>query len=178
MEPHFGKGYCDRHYHAFRNYGDPYMTKIRLPIPDYLKLELRRKAKKKYKNSEKGSLSENIYRKSASYKLIMNRVRQNPKVKLRKRFWAKYSEKGRALQEKWRKIRRSRIKQATPKWVNRQMINFIYGNCPKDMHVDHIIPIHHKDVCGLHVPWNLRYVNKQENLRKGNKFENISTNTY
>lgn len=65
--------------------------------------------------------------------------------------------------------RKKRVRQATPSWVNMEDIVNIYLNRPKGHHVDHIIPLNGKDVCGLHVPWNLQYLPAVENLKKSNK---------
>jgi hypothetical protein len=53
----------------------------------------------------------------------------------------------------------------------REELNRIYEQRPKGHHVDHIIPLVHPLVCGLHVPWNLQYLTEIDNLLKGNKFD-------
>lgn len=58
---------------------------------------------------------------------------------------------------------------ACPKWACKKEIRDFYKKCPDGYHVDHIIPLQGKNVCGLHVIWNLQYLTPEENLRKGNK---------
>jgi hypothetical protein len=70
--------------------------------------------------------------------------------------------------------------QATPKWLTKEHleeIKIIYRQAkelekvfPWKQHVDHIVPLKNKDVCGLHVPWNLQILKAEVNISKGNKY--------
>ena len=66
--------------------------------------------------------------------------------------------------------REGMLKQQTPGWANLKAINEFYKNCPKGYHVDHIIPLKHKLVAGLHMLNNLQYLPAKENMKKHNKF--------
>jgi hypothetical protein len=77
------------------------------------------------------------------------------------------------------KARRRKHRQATPPWLTRQQkseIRQIYQiaitmskTTGEQYVVDHIVPLRSDAVCGLHVPWNLRVMTQEENLKKSNK---------
>ena len=86
-----------------------------------------------------------------------------------KKYTKEYSFKNRHVKRAaWAKRRASELK-ATPKFANLNKIKEIYKNCPKGYHVDHIIPLQGKNVCGLHVEWNLQYLTPSDNHSKSNK---------
>ena len=84
----------------------------------------------------------------------------------------------RSCRRKNSSARRARQLRATPPWVENSAFNSIYYEAQKltkqtgvEYHVDHIIPLKHDLVCGLHVPWNLQILTATENLKKKNSFE-------
>lgn len=67
---------------------------------------------------------------------------------------------------------------ATPRWVDYDALKCIYLdaaalsiNTGIKHSVDHIIPLRHPLVCGLHVPCNLQILKLGDNSRKGNTFD-------
>jgi hypothetical protein len=70
--------------------------------------------------------------------------------------------------------RRTAKLQATPPWVNLEAIKAVYIEAAaRGLHVDHIIPLQGRTVCGLHVPWNLQLLTQSENSRKKNRWTPI-----
>lgn len=72
--------------------------------------------------------------------------------------------------------RKAHIFLATPPWVkNEDILTYylearrLYLSTGISHHVDHIIPLRGKNVCGLNVPWNLQVIPAKDNLRKHNK---------
>jgi len=72
--------------------------------------------------------------------------------------------------------RRATKAQATPEWADRRAILEFFEKARKATletgvphEVDHIVPLKGRGVCGLHVPWNLRVITRDENRRKHNK---------
>lgn len=79
-------------------------------------------------------------------------------------------EKALSIYKSRNAVRKHRIKEQCPKWADKAKIREIYFNCPKGHHVDHILPLKGKNVCGFHVENNLQYLTASENCKKHNKF--------
>ena len=58
-----------------------------------------------------------------------------------------------------------------PSWADMKKIREIYFNRPAGHHVDHVIPLRGRLVCGLHVENNLQYLSAAENMKKHNTFK-------
>lgn len=109
-----------------------------------------------------------------------------------KKKWAALNkDKIKITQKRWRdrnpvqilaRTRRYQAKKlhATPKWANQFFIEEAYdlaarrtaikcGGIAK-WHVDHIVPLQHKLVCGLHVEHNLQVIPAVQNFSKNNRY--------
>lgn len=71
--------------------------------------------------------------------------------------------------------RLKRVKRATPAWANQFFISEAYELAALrtkmlgfPWHVDHIVPLRGKNVCGLHVETNLQVIPGVDNLKKSN----------
>jgi hypothetical protein len=96
-------------------------------------------------------------------------------------------EKARIRHRAWRAVnfkkvnalhacRRASKLNATPSWANQEAILAIYAESTRLSqetgilhHVDHVVPLKHPYVCGLHVEFNLRPIPATDNLKKSNR---------
>jgi 5-methylcytosine-specific restriction endonuclease McrA len=81
-------------------------------------------------------------------------------------------------------VRKRRHREATPPWITKEQklqMRQMYLKAQRLTKltgeryvVDHIVPLINDAVCGLHVPWNLRIMTQEENLKKSNKLLDFS----
>jgi len=148
----------------------------------------RNDTKKYIENNKEKYLKYNIeYRKNNSeYFLKKKRQYQKDRQELisamRHRHYEKHTDKIKNRVKNYKKNnphkvsalcakRRASLIQATPKWADLQKIETYYkiSQILGDKHVDHFIPLKGKNVCGLHVHYNLQVIPIKENLKKHNK---------
>jgi hypothetical protein len=130
----------------------------------YNKSEAGQKAKKEYYERNKATVIARAFSRPSEEKTAAK---------------ARYKEANPDLYRELVSLRRRRFRDATPKWLSpeqRMEIRLKYRLAIEMSRatgvryaVDHEVPIQGEDVCGLHVPWNLRVITQDENLKKSNK---------
>lgn len=129
------------------------------------------------KNTELLKVKNKIYLQLNPFINVLYRERNLETLKEKARIYRKENKE----KERVRETRRRYSKvNATPKWLTKyhkiQMESFYKDAIDLSVetgvkhHVDHIVPIRGKNVCGLHVPWNLQILRYDENIKKSNKF--------
>ena len=131
---------------------------------------------KNYSPAKRREQARNRYAKNAAkYKRRMREWRQNNLDKARQAVarWASANASRLSLAAAQR---HRRVRHAAPPWVDKRSLEAVYRAARKmtkrsgiKHHVDHIIPLKHELVCGLHVPWNLQILTASENSRKKNR---------
>jgi hypothetical protein len=133
--------------------------------------------KKSYLNKARRWQAEN---KDKSY-YIKRKYADSEESLLKKRLYSKeYKKRNRHIYSHAQKLRHTRKLKAMPKWLSPEQvaeIKSIYKQASDTSestgtphHVDHIVPLDGKIVCGLHVPWNLRVIPGTENLKRPKTF--------
>jgi len=89
-----------------------------------------------------------------------------------------YMEERNETSRKAYHTRKFRLERATPDWLtDEQKVDIeahyfkaraLERKTGQKYHVDHIVPLKHPLICGLHVPWNLRVITSEENNKKKN----------
>jgi len=153
------------------------------------------KRKEYYENNKesimeriKGWCSENKEKVKEYRKTTARNCSERIKVNSKK-YYQQNQEKMRESNRLWNKNNRPRRKaiaakyraaslQASVPWANQEAIASVYKECLEVSritgilhHVDHIVPLQGKLVCGLHNEFNLGIIPAKENLTKSNKFE-------
>ena len=142
---------------------------------------------RQYNESEAGKEAKRRYYEQ-NKEVVMARAQERSPEERRfhkKAYKLKHPDLYRALT----KSRRRKHRNATPKWLSQEQkraMRQLYIDAMTVTRitgtpyvVDHIIPLNGDTVSGLHVPWNLRVITREENLRKSNKLvDTPSDNTY
>lgn len=123
-----------------------------------------------YEERYGNSCSQLEWTQSAVEMVVLNNPWSNPETR---EYWAEQI----AFASDAKERRTILLRLATPRWASKDAVTEIYRErerltaetgIPHD--VDHIVPIVHPEVCGLHCEFNLRVITAAENRTKSNLF--------
>jgi hypothetical protein len=132
---------------------------------------------KAYNESDAGKKAKKEYY-ERNKEVVIARANARP-LEERRNHREKYKKQNPELYKAFTSVRKRRHKKATPSWISTEQKALMRGLYLQAMEltkitgeryvVDHIVPLINPEVCGLHVPWNLRVITQEENLKKSNK---------
>lgn len=150
-KPLHTKTLCRTHYMRQWRYGDAWFVSERVAA----------------REKPKGQCAEGSCREQAVWKGLCKAHYMRAYVAANRLKWNAY-----------RSSRRSYLRTATPPWADKAKIRRIYELCAKitletgvEHHVDHIVPLRGKKVCGLHTHENLQVLPGAHNRKKSAKHE-------
>ena len=134
------------------------------------------KRKEKPKSEAAKAAGRRYYEKNRE--VVIARAAARPAQEVRQ-YKDRHKEKNPEYYKALTSVRKRRHRNATPPWITKEQklqIRQMYLQAQKLTKmtgeryvVDHIIPLINDSVCGLHLPWNLRVMTQEENLKKSNK---------
>lgn len=84
----------------------------------------------------------------------------------------KDSPQVRASRKSFKRLRKAGVDLAYVPWADKKKIAQIYAKGRLEgLHVDHVVPLKHPLVCGLHCEFNLQLLPPDVNIAKSNHFE-------
>ena len=164
--------------------------KLELSIDNYNKLSCAKDKLQKYCRACQSNKNKQWHLSNKEKRAAYREVYVAATVEHRKKTKRKWDEANYEHRRRYRKARlpyyterarmRSALKsKATPPWLTQEHIleirqlywlaDDLFTISGQSYHVDHIVPLKGKDVCGLHVPWNLQILPSDLNLSKSNK---------
>ena len=180
-------------FHRFKHSADGFKSRCKpCNSADSVKWQQENKDKylARYKNwasnnrdkTRAASLSWNRRNPGVRYQRRLAKVGKNAEANRSRNWAAANREKVRKWKSDWKKNnpnavaamsgkRRAALRNAIPLWANEQAITQIYRDCrdKPNHHVDHIVPLISKFVCGLHCEANLQIIPAAENYSKNNR---------
>lgn len=140
---------------------------------------------REYQSQAERKLADKI-RQAERYKELREEIRKRQnaynatpegRAKQRERYKRHY-ERNQDYYTANRAKRRAAELKAMPEWVDSKELLVFFKKARAltrktgvKYAVDHIVPLRGRNVCGLHVPWNLQVITWQENAKKLNHFD-------
>lgn len=178
------RGLCGRHYSRSRNAADPSKRRVRdgenhcgKPLCPAAKTLLNHV---NYAKNVERSRAKSLRYRAENLEKVRKRQRElfsRPEVRearnAKSREWSKANPAKTCF---YARQRRLHMKQAAPSWLTDDdwgKMNAFYFEAKRlteetgvEHHVDHIVPLKGLNVCGLHIPSNLRVLPALENVRR------------